>query len=531
MEVCKDAAFPVVTFTGFSGMEPYTFTYTINGGADQFVISSGNSVSVPVPTGIAGAFDYVLINVQDASSTSCSQEVQNESAVITVNPLPEATISGTTEVCKDAVSPEITFTGSSGTVPYTFTYTINGESNKIISTSGGSNSVTVPVPTGLTGSFTYELVSVQDASSTSCVQAQFGSAVVTVNPLPTATISGSTEVCKDDLSPDITFTGSSGTAPYTFTYTINGGSDQIIPTISGNSITVPVPTETAGTFTYELVNVQDGSSTSCSQEVQNESAVIIINPLPEASISGTTEVCNNATSPDITFTGSSGLAPYTFTYNINGGSNQFISTTTGNSVTIQAPTVAVGIFDYNLTGVHDARVISCYQAQDQTATVTVNPLPATSAISGNQTPACEGIGEIYSVTLTSGSIYVWTVPDGSVITSGGAGPDNNSITVSFGTNNGNVSVIETYSTGCAGTQINLPVSLQGCTLDANFSASSTSVCSGSSVTFTDLSTGVSGSTTYSWNFGTGAAPPTASGVGPHIVTYTGSGTRTVSLTY
>ncbi|GAH99770.1 unnamed protein product, partial [marine sediment metagenome] len=204
--------------------------------------------------------------------------------------------------------------------------------------------------------------------------------------------------------------------------------------------------------------------------------------------------------------------------------------TTGNSVTIQAPTVAVGIFDYNLTGVHDARVISCYQAQDQTATVTVNPLPATSAISGNQTPACEGIGEIYSVTLTSGSIYVWTVPDGSVITSGGAGPDNNSITVSFGTNNGNVSVIETYSTGCAGTQINLPVSLQGCTLDANFSASSTSVCSGSSVTFTDLSTGVSGSTTYSWNFGTGAAPPTASGVGPHIVTYTGSGTRTVSLT-
>ena len=67
-------------------------------------------------------------------------------------------------------------------------------------------------------------------------------------------------------------------------------------------------------------------------------------------------------------------------------------------------------------------------------------------------------------------------------------------------------------------------------LKANFNVSSTSVCSGSSVTFTDNSTGASGSATYSWDFGTGASPATATGIGPHVVTYTGSGTSTVSLT-
>ena len=124
----------------------------------------------------------------------------------------------------------------------------------------------------------------------------------------------------------------------------------------------------------------------------------------------------------------------------------------------------------------------------------------------NKTPACSAAGEVYSVPLTAGSSYVWLVPDGANITSGLAGPENNSITVDFGVYNGNVSVIETNVNGCSGSQVDLPISLLGCALDANFVVSSTSVCDGSSVTFTDISTGTSGATTYSWNFGTGATP-------------------------
>ncbi len=66
-------------------------------------------------------------------------------------------------------------------------------------------------------------------------------------------------------------------------------------------------------------------------------------------------------------------------------------------------------------------------------------------------------------------------------------------------------------------------------LNADFSASSTSVCSGNSVIFTDASTGTTITTVYAWDFGTGATPATSDQSGPVTVTYTGSGPRTVSL--
>ena len=59
-------------------------------------------------------------------------------------------------------------------------------------------------------------------------RSQAGSATVTVNQLPTATISGTITVCKDAVFPDITFTGANGVAPYTFTYSVNGGSNQTV---------------------------------------------------------------------------------------------------------------------------------------------------------------------------------------------------------------------------------------------------------------------------------------------------------------
>ncbi|MBS1231275.1 MAG: C-terminal target protein, partial [Bacteroidetes bacterium] len=66
---------------------------------------------------------------------------------------------------------------------------------------------------------------------------------------------------------------------------------------------------------------------------------------------------------------------------------------------------------------------------------------------------------------------------------------------------------------------------------ANFSADITAVCSGLSVTFTDNTTGITGTTpVYAWDFGATASPSTASGPGTHTVTYTGSGTVTVTLT-
>lgn len=54
------------------------------------------------------------------------------------------------------------------------------------------------------------------------------------------------------------------------------------------------------------------------------------------------------------------------------------------------------------------------------------------------------------------------------------------------------------------------------------------VCTGSTVTFTDQSVGT-GISTYEWDFGEGASPATASTQGPHQVTYSTAGRKTVSL--
>ncbi|MFZ4398922.1 MAG: ice-binding family protein [Bacteroidales bacterium] len=157
----------------------------------------------------------------------------------------------------------------------------------------------------------------------------------------------------------------------------------------------------------------------------------------------------------------------------------------------------------------------------------VNLLPITSIITGNATPLCNAAAVVYSVVNTIGSTYLWTVPSGAIITSGAG---TNSITVTFGTSNGNVSVVETNSNGCVGSQVVKPISLSGCSLNADFTANITSICSGSSVIFTSISTGTTIATTYSWSFGAGATPATATGIGPHTVTYSGSGSSTVSLT-
>ena len=116
-------------------------------------------------------------------------------------------------------------------------------------------------------------VSVTDANGCSNTTSEI---TITVNTLPTATIGGTASVCKNAKAPDVIFTGANGTAPYTFTYKINTGSDLTVTTNSGNSATVPASTLATGTYTYTLLSVQDAN---CSQ-TQTGSAVITVCALP-----------------------------------------------------------------------------------------------------------------------------------------------------------------------------------------------------------------------------------------------------------
>lgn len=65
------------------------------------------------------------------------------------------------------------------------------------------------------------------------------------------------------------------------------------------------------------------------------------------------------------------------------------------------------------------------------------------------------------------------------------------------------------------------------TPEADFNASASTSCVSQIVTFTDASIAA---TSWNWNFGSGASPATATGIGPHDVTYSTVGAKTVTLT-
>ena len=173
---------------------------------------------------------------------------------------------------------------------------------------------------------------IQALSSSGCWSAEVGVAVV-VNPLPNATISGSTSVCLNATPPNVTFTGSGGTAPYTFTYSIFDGTNTTtgLTTSGSPSATVPAPTGVAGTFTYTLLSVHDATTTQCSKTITGQTAIINVVAPPSVSdfhISASTTY--QTIGDGIVVTSSSlALGTYTVIYNLTGA-----NTATGNTATL-----------------------------------------------------------------------------------------------------------------------------------------------------------------------------------------------------
>ncbi|MEC4050509.1 PKD domain-containing protein [Flavobacterium sp. SUN046] len=153
----------------------------------------------------------------------------------------------------------------------------------------------------------------------------------TVNPSPTATISGDTSVCQNSASPLITFTGANGTTPYTFTYTLNGGTAQTIQSTTGNTATITIPTTTATNYTYCLVSVQDSSTSQCSRPYTNTCATVTVTPLPSITTQPLTtqNICVGGTIAALTVSSTGGAGTTTYQWY----SSTSTSTTGGTAIT------------------------------------------------------------------------------------------------------------------------------------------------------------------------------------------------------
>ncbi len=437
--VCAGGAVPIQAV--LTGAGPWNLVWS-DGFAQNGVATSPATRSVSP----AATTTYTVASVSDAH---CAGGAGSGSALVTVNPRPTAAAGGTAEICAGGSTP---LSGSGGvscswapatglsnpsscaptaapsaTTTYTLTVT---DANGCVSNNAPSVTVTVqPKPTAtvsgsasvcaggstmiqavVTGAGPWNLVwsdgfaqngvaaspatrSVAPASTTAfsiasvsdahCAGTASGSALVTVKPLPTATVSGSAEIC---AGASTTIQAAlAGTGPWTVVW--SDGATQSNVASSPASRTV----SPAATTSYAVTSVSDAN---CAGGAGSGGALVTVDPRPTAAASGSAAICPGGSAP---LSGSGGVsclwAPSTGLSNASSCS----PTATPSATTV-----------YTLTVTSAA---GCVSTNAPSVTVTVNATPPAPTAS-NDGPVCAGQALQLSASGPPGAAYGWTGPNG-----------------------------------------------------------------------------------------------------------------------
>ena len=330
---------------------------------------------------------------------------------LTVNSLPNVSISGNTSICQGQ----------------TTTLAASGDGSYLWSNASTQTSISV----SQSGTYTVTVTNMHNCSAPASV-------TVTVNPLPVVTITGESSICKDDYA-TLTATGAS-------TYRWNDGNTSSTKTVNSNSAT---------TLTYSVTGRDNNGcsntanktvtvnptynitvyDTICDGESYNlfgqsidysvgtntfidtlhttkgcDSVITLkltVNPLPNVSISGNTSICQGQT----TTLAASGNGSYLWS-----------NASTQTSISVSQS----GTYTVTVTNMHNCSATA-------SVTVTVNPLPVV-------TIAGEGsfcLGDNVTLTAMGASSYTWNNAS-----------TNPSITVG---NAGTYTVTGTDNNGCSNT--------------------------------------------------------------------------------
>ena len=221
--------------------DPNATSWSWTSPAGNFPDTSSNCLTIDW-TGLSSGNICVTANNECGSSPQTCFNVDIIEA-------PTATISGEGEFCTgsgDVIDLSISLTG---TAPWEVTYT-NGTT-----TMTESDIMSSPHIIQVTEAGTYILVDVTDDGI--CPGTVDGSAEVIEHPLPTATLSGSGDICLgsgDQVDLTITLTGS---APWEVVYE-NGAGNQSTLNIPNTPFTLPIGQAGAGTIS--LISVEDDNN-------------------------------------------------------------------------------------------------------------------------------------------------------------------------------------------------------------------------------------------------------------------------------
>ena len=262
----------------------------------------------------------------------------------------------------------------------------------------GKQSISVDVK----GKYKLMAYDIDNPSSGSCQYT--ANLEVTEAPKPTVTIGNGGAYCEGKTVSDISLTFT-GTAPFTYSYTENGGTAQNGTAAGTSGKITPATTVAAGSastdYVYKITSLKDKY---CTADANNSTSTVTIVAVPTAEITASKdEVC----APEsITLTASSNITGATFKWAGDGSG-------TGDTQTADG----AKSYTYKLTATNTAGTASCPSAE-VSKTVVINAKPVVT-LSSDKDAVCSG-NEI-TVTATAkvngqaatGGTYTWSGATGT----------------------------------------------------------------------------------------------------------------------
>ncbi|WNM18429.1 PKD-like domain-containing protein [Flavobacterium capsici] len=459
-----------VTLTGTAAYTGGTFSSTAG-----LTINSTTGDIIP-STSTPGSY---VVTYTIVAAGGCSPVTATTTIVINNPPVATATPSTATICSLDTTNIAL----SSPAIGITFSWT--SVQNNVTGASSGTGTTIADIltATGTTpGTVTYTITPVQSG----CPGLPT-TATITVNTLPTATITGATTVCYNG-STTITF---NGTPNATVTYNVNGASTNQTVILDGTGLGSVLTGNLTATTTYQLVSIVSSGTPACSRGLVG-SVVVTVIPVPLVnSVVSSNTICSGQPT-GISLSSNVGTATFSWTASQTGVAGASAGTGSIISQNLTATGVVPGSVIYSVT----ANVGVCQGPVSQ-ITINVNPTPTVVASTTMQS-ICSG--DSSSITLNSnitGTTYSWNVVQTNVTSAtNGTG---NSIAQILNTTSNNVGEA-VYSVtplvgGCPGAPLNVTVRVNPIPV-ATTNASASTICSGQTISIPLTST-VAG-TTYSW---------------------------------
>ncbi|AXB55749.1 T9SS sorting signal type C domain-containing protein [Flavobacterium fluviale] len=324
--ICQGTTAPIISGNTPTGNGTYTYSWesSTTGVEGSFSTISGAN-SQDYSPGILNQSTFFRRTVTSNGCSSTSTMV-----LVKVNPRPTSVVSGTTSICNGTsatVSVALT-----GTAPWSLTYSDGTNTTNVSGITASPYTFNVS-PTANT---TYTVTALNDANNCPSIPAdRTGNAVISINPRPTAAVSGSTTICSGESTTiSVAFTG---TAPWNISYTYGATSGSFSTSLNPYTVSVN-PTSTT---TYAITALSDANCTAVAAGITGN-ATITVNPLPTTPTVAKTDItCETSGGVSIT-----NLPSGNWTINQTGTALQTISGT-GSSHSIA--NLAAGTYYFTVT--------------------------------------------------------------------------------------------------------------------------------------------------------------------------------------